>query len=458
MQKKAQGKKIIVLIDEAQNLNINVLEQLRLLSNLETNRTKLLQIILVGQPELSEMLNSHELRQLGQRITLSYQLKPLTFSETKEYIQYRISIAAQKTAIKFDRFAYRHIYRYSKGIPRLINILCDRALLTAFVLNQFKITGNIAKTSIKELTNRGQAKSYSLSTGRWVLISLSFLSILFLAAVAYHPIVNRIKSMVNPSIEPQTEHIAPAESTKQATENLFRQQPSPTNVNSVETRLADSPPARTSLADYLMHMDGRNSRQTALTHIMDLWKIRAEFKPYLNSVDDETFFRLAAKSHGMVIHRVETDMDLLQKLNLPAILEFYPPGSSTPGYLSLNQMDDNKIILQGNDETDWIFTDLEELEFYWSGIAYLPWKNYHSIWGTIPVQNYEDSIITLKLLLHDIGFENVFINDEYDGLTQQAVEKIQAKYGIPVDGFVGPLTKIILYKEKDVFEMPQLRK
>jgi general secretion pathway protein A len=121
-------------------------------------------------------------------------------------------------------------------------------------------------------------------------------------------------------------------------------------------------------------------------------------------------------------------------------------------------MDDNKIILQGNDETDWIFTDLEELEFYWSGIAYLPWKNYHSIWGTIPVQNYEDSIITLKLLLHDIGFENVVINDEYDGLTQQAVEKIQAKYGIPVDGFVGPLTKIILYKEKDVFEMPQLRK
>ena len=99
IKKKASGKKVILLIDEAQNLNRNVLEQLRLLSNLETNRDKLLQIILVGQPELSEMLNSHALRQVGQRITLSYRLSPLTFNECKEYIQYRINIAAQKSAI-----------------------------------------------------------------------------------------------------------------------------------------------------------------------------------------------------------------------------------------------------------------------------------------------------------------------------------------------------------------------
>ena len=174
MQKKASGKKVILLIDEAQNLNRNVLEQLRLLSNLETNRDKLLQIVLVGQPELSAILNSYDLRQLGQRITLSYQLGPLTFNESKEYIQYRIGIAAKKTAIKFDRSAYRRIYKYSKGIPRLINIVCDRALLTAFVLNQFKITASITKTSIKELASRGQAKNYGLSNSTWVLMGLSF--------------------------------------------------------------------------------------------------------------------------------------------------------------------------------------------------------------------------------------------------------------------------------------------
>jgi general secretion pathway protein A len=160
----------------------------------------------------------------------------------------------------------------------------------------------------------------------------------------------------------------------------------------------------------------------------------------------------------MFIHRVETDMAFLKKLNLPAILEFYPPGSPSPGYLTLSRIDGDSIILQGKDENGLIVTDLEELEFYWSGVAYLPWKNFHSIWGTIPAQTYKDSVITLKLLLQDLGFENVSIDDKYDGLTKHAVETLQAKYGIPVDGYVGPLTKIILYKEKDSFDMPQLSK
>ena len=192
-------------------------------------------------------------------------------------------------------------------------------------------------------------------------------------------------------------------------------------------------------------------------HAMNLWKTNTEFTPYLNDIDDDqTYFRLSAKSSGLFIHRLETDITFLKKLNLPAILEFYPPGSPNPGYLTLSQINGDKIILQGRDKTEWIVTNLEELEFYWSGVAYLPWKNYHSIWGTIPVQTYKDSVITLKLLLQDLGFENVTIDDQYDNFTQEAVEAIQAKYGIPVDGYVGPLTKIVLYKEKDSSEMPHL--
>ena len=148
MEKKSQGKKVILLIDEAQNLSREVLEQLRLLSNLETDIYKLIQIILVGQPELGEMLDSYELRQLGQRITLSCHLFPLTYKETKGYIQHRINIATQKTGIRFSRAAFRFIYRYSGGIPRLINITCDRALLTAFGVGRHKITGNIARACL----------------------------------------------------------------------------------------------------------------------------------------------------------------------------------------------------------------------------------------------------------------------------------------------------------------------
>jgi general secretion pathway protein A len=459
MQKKASGKKIILLIDEAQNLNRNVLEQLRLLSNLETNRDKLLQIILVGQPELSEILNSHALRQVGQRITLSYQLRPLTLAECKEYIHYRIGIAAQKTAIKFDRSAYRQIYKYSNGIPRLINIVCDRALLTAFVLNQFKITTRIAKESIKELATRGRIKNYGLSTSKWVLMSLSFLSMVFLGVILYQPIKDKIITTFEAANDSQTHPVDRAEVVNPQTENAVAEAQTSAQPVSVIAPETDNNFATIRLAEYLMNLDGRSSRQPALKHATKLWKTDTQFATYLKDIDDDqTYFRLSAKSSGMFIHRIETDMALLKKLNLPAILEFYPPGSPSPGYLTLSRIDGDKIMLQGKDETEWIATDLEELEFYWSGVAYLPWKNFNSIWGTIPAQTYKDSVITLKLLLQDLGFENVAIDDQYDGLTQHAVESLQAKYGIPVDGYVGPLTKIILYKEKDSFEMPQLSK
>jgi general secretion pathway protein A len=459
MQKKAGGKKVILLIDEAQNLNRNVLEQLRLLSNLETNRDKLLQIILVGQPELSEILNSHALRQVGQRITLSYQLRPLTLAECKAYIHYRIGIAAQKTAIKFDRSAYRQIYKYSKGIPRLINIVCDRALLTAFVLNQFKITTHIAKASIKELGTRGRTKHYGPSTGKWAVMGLSFLSIVFLGIILYQPVKDKITATflapkAAESLPVDRDDVVDAQSEDAVAETKIAEQPDP-----AVTPQADTSDTSIRLAEYLMTMDGRSSRQPALKHATKLWNTGTPVTPYLNDIDDDqTYFRLSAKSSGMFIHRVETDMTLLKKLNLPAILEFYPPGSPSPGYLTLSQIEGDQIILQGKNETERIVTDLEELEFYWSGVAYLPWKNFHSIWGTIPAQTYKDSVITLKLLLQDLGFENVAIDDQYDGLTQHAVKTIQAKYGIPVDGYVGPLTKIILYKEKNTFEMPQLSK
>jgi general secretion pathway protein A len=458
IQRKSAGKKVILLIDEAQNLNRNVLEQLRLLSNLETNRNKLLQIILVGQPELSEILNSHSLRQLGQRITLSYRLSPLTFNECKEYIQYRINIAARKTAIKFDRSAYRQIYKYSKGIPRLINIVCDRSLLTAFVLNQFNISAGIAKTSIKELVTRGYTRRYGVTTSTWVLMSLSFLSIVFLGVVLYQPIKHRISAAFTAAAAEQaTKLVSRTDEIQPETANTGQQKENTARITSAAANQPNKQFPTIALANYLMNMDGRSSRQPALMNALNLWKINAPYASYLTDIDDDqTYFRLCAKSGGLYIYRIETDIGFLKKLNLPAILEFYPPGSPTPGYLTLSRIDGDKIVLQGKDQTELIVTHLEELEFYWSGVAYLPWKNFNSIWGTIPTQSSKDSVITLKLLLQDLGFKDVAVDDQYDGRAQHAVETLQAKYGIPVDGFVGPLTKIILYREKDTFDMPQL--
>jgi general secretion pathway protein A len=141
---------------------------------------------------------------------------------------------------------------------------------------------------------------------------------------------------------------------------------------------------------------------------------------------------------------------------LPAILECYPPVGDEPGYLTLIKIEGHKLYLGSALGNRLIETDTNEIKFFWSGVAYLPWKNFLSIWGTIPMRSSKDSIITLKLLLHEIGFGNFEMNEEYDSWTRNIIKEIQAKYGIPVDGFVGPLTKIILYREKKSFEMPYL--
>ena len=145
----AKGRSTVLLIDEAQNLSMEVLEQIRLLTNLETNKTKLLQIILVGQPELKKLLKRQELRQLNQRITGRYHLLPLSFHETRAYIYHRLSVCNGRPEV-FKESAIRKIYKLSSGIPRLINILCDRALLGAYSTDTHVITPAIVSAAANE--------------------------------------------------------------------------------------------------------------------------------------------------------------------------------------------------------------------------------------------------------------------------------------------------------------------
>lgn len=146
---------IVLIIDEAQNLNVNQLEQIRLLSNLETEKEKLLQILLVGQPELHERLRMPSLRQLCQRVCVYFQLKPLEQTDVEKYITHRISKASlypqQRKHIIFTNGAVEHIYHYTKGSPRTINILCDRALTAGFVSELQYIDEHIIQACAKEV-------------------------------------------------------------------------------------------------------------------------------------------------------------------------------------------------------------------------------------------------------------------------------------------------------------------
>jgi general secretion pathway protein A len=150
----AAGNDVVLLVDEAQDLTPELLEQIRLLSNLETDSRKLLQIALVGQPELRDKLDDPSLRQLRQRITVRYHLPPLTSAETAEYIHHRLQVAGAGARPTFDRWAVWRIHRYSGGVPRLINAVVDKTLLCGYVTGEDHLTGRHVRRAVRELEGR----------------------------------------------------------------------------------------------------------------------------------------------------------------------------------------------------------------------------------------------------------------------------------------------------------------
>jgi len=151
LQQVERGKDTVLIIDEAQDLTDDLLEQVRLLSNLETDDRKLLQIVLFGQPELRDRLNNPRLRQLRQRITVRYHLLPLTRFEVSQYVQHRLEVSGAKGAPYFTRPAMWRVHKYSHGIPRLVNAICDKSLLAGFVQQADRINYGMIGRAIREL-------------------------------------------------------------------------------------------------------------------------------------------------------------------------------------------------------------------------------------------------------------------------------------------------------------------
>ncbi len=150
LEQHTAGRIVVLVIDEAQNLAPDVLEQLRMISNLETEQHKLIQIILAGQPELNDVLGRHDLRQLNQRVAVRCQLTPMDFRDTGEYISHRLKVSGCRIPQLFSRGAVRKIYRFSRGTPRLINIVCEQSLVLAWTRENPEITSTIVETAISE--------------------------------------------------------------------------------------------------------------------------------------------------------------------------------------------------------------------------------------------------------------------------------------------------------------------
>jgi general secretion pathway protein A len=151
IEQNGAGRTVVLVIDEAQNLEPAVLEQVRMISNLETEQDKLIQIILAGQPELNDILRRHDLRQLNQRITVRCRLTPMKLDDTTRYISHRLTISGSRIPEIFSPAAVRRIYRFSHGIPRLINVACEQALVMAWTREVRSVSPSIAAEVIAEL-------------------------------------------------------------------------------------------------------------------------------------------------------------------------------------------------------------------------------------------------------------------------------------------------------------------
>ncbi len=176
-----QGRNVVLIVDEAQNMPVETLEQLRVLSNLESSTDKLLQIVLIGQSELADLLDRHELRQLKQRIAVRATLQPFTRDESAAYVAHRLAVAGVATESVFTTSALRRIVRHARGVPRVLNIVCDNALVTGLGYRRKPVTGAIAGEVIRDLGGR-RAKRLG-----WIAAAMAALCLLAGAVVASSP-------------------------------------------------------------------------------------------------------------------------------------------------------------------------------------------------------------------------------------------------------------------------------
>lgn len=216
MQERIARRPVLVFIDDAQMLSPEVLEQIRLISNLETTRDKLIQIVLVGAPELMQLLNSHQLRQMGQRVSVRYEIGPLTMDETAAYIQHRLSVASTGAPLRFSREAVQKIFRHTRGNPRRINIACATMLAAGFKARQKEMTGELAQAVIRDwriLEGRGPGAPV---LARWRIPAAAAGFLLLSGGIAYfafqpapqrpapEPSASEFQTAVAPAIEDPT--------------------------------------------------------------------------------------------------------------------------------------------------------------------------------------------------------------------------------------------------------------
>jgi general secretion pathway protein A len=251
----AEGRRVILVVDEAQNLSRDVLEQVRLLTNLETSKQKLLQIILIGQPELRDLLSRDDLRQLAQRITGRYHLEPLTRDETAQYIEHRLRVAGALGEV-FDNGAKREVFRLTDGVPRLINVICDRALLGAYSRELRRVNRRLIRRAAAEI----KGIPYAVPWLRWALPVIAAVAVVIIGASFW--------SLLDADRPLLVERPAPSADTQQDESS----EPPIEEISVVAKPVPEpAPEPDPTLDEQLILADGLTRLDTAFTELFEIW-------------------------------------------------------------------------------------------------------------------------------------------------------------------------------------------
>ncbi len=439
LETHAQGKRTVLIIDEAQNLHSDVLEQVRLLTNLETSQEKLLQIILIGQPELLTILKGQRLRQLAQRITARYHLLALSRHETYAYIQHRLLVAGRSDPL-FTRQAMRCVYRLSGGMPRVINIICDRALLGAYSLDKQRIGAAIIRRASRE--TQGLVPRYRRLRLAWTAgIALSIV-LMLVGAMLLKPtslsFLRRNSATVTSSARPQSEkpepvRTAPVEKKVQATEAAkpLDIAPPPERIGAASNISADS-----KLADILADPSMRASGQTSFNDLYALWGL--DFRLRASDLGCKT-----GSEQGFECLFQKGNWLKLRRFDLPAILEIK----------STNGMRYRMVVSGINDETATLVIagrthtfPLSEIDEVWDGSFILLWKPPFPVRQIYRGSRGED-VKWVRLALDRLEgktSDSSSASDMYDEELRQRVIAFQRERSLVPDGYVGVETLVRL--------------
>ena len=431
LENHARGRKTVLLIDEAQHLDFDVLEQIRLLTNLETNSEKLLQIILIGQPELAQMLAQPELRQLNQRITARYNLEPLNLDETGAYIHHRLQVAGMSPdRVIFPTSIVRGIYQRTRGIPRVINVLCDRILLGAYGRNKTRADRSMLKLATREVL--GEVPSAS-ADWRWpTAIAAVLLAAMgswwFLQEFARPPVASVAleRSPVTPQIKAPVPDMASGPEPVSAP--AIPRQEMPVAMQEIEAETERVQPGASS--DWLL---------PPAVALSQLWTL------YSDNLEPESLCAAQVQSDVSCIEGKASIWDDLLKFDRPLLLEMITPARFAAAVLLLGMDGRSAWVLTPRGVSE---TSLVELGPLWTGRYRFLWHPPRGFDG--PITLGDDSPVVTEvagLFARLDGQQRALAGSRFNAALQQRVRLFQLEHNLEDDGVVGVYTLLALNEQ-----------